>query len=1243
MQGQVEEVVLDNFKSYEGQVRVGPFKKFTCIVGPNGAGKSNLMDAVSFVLGVRTRHLRGDRLQDLVHRREDDSIEDVAQRSCSVELVYRFDAPQEGCPETKLFRRVIQPSTEARYQIDGQAVSQEAYLASLEEINILSKARNFLVFQGDIEAAAHRQGKDLTAFFEQVSGSVALSGEYEKLASEKAAREDTARDLYTRKRDAQHEKKRMAQQKEEAEKYQEMQSEYRAMQTEFILFQLLSSESVAEELSKGIAEARREAEAIEADREAAQQKLVDADQDRLEASQATEDAERLLASARSELEQLSPEQSQVQAELQSAQRRHEELSTRAELDDQRRIRLEGQASELRKKLEGLEVELDQVRQEARKELPLSPEQMEQFRQAQEETERLTSASSQEARELEGELRALAKRRAAADRGRREAAQRAESLQQKVEDLRASAQSARAVHESSAAEAAQKKGEAQELAGKCQALRESRRQLESERRQILEEIQDITATERQIEMERRLTRVCTDLSHAVPGVFGRVVKLCNPVQKRFRVAVNVALNGHLDAVVTQTVDGARSCVQHLKDGMMAPLTFLPLDNLKSMVMDRRLHEALQGRMKLRPALSCISFESPLSRAFDFLLSDVVIADSLDDGREFVFGVLKELGLKCRVVTLSGEVISRDGNLAVKAEGAQPGATRFDFNALEATRGRLQVLQTQLAELSSGVAQAEAAKAAVEEEARRLEAKENDNQLCLREFEVEVQARQQELGESVAAAARLPTAEALSEEEQRLRERLVTVEEGVSAAVSDRFAALSAALNVDDVRRLERDSRLNREAAQYRESALSQQLQSFKAELTMIEWALEGRRVQGVPQRARECEVEVQILRKRAEEIEKRQEGRSKVVEEHAAALQEKRELERNQEQACSRLRMELKDKERAATQAERQLATLSAELAVAHEARFELLRKSVLEDIALPFGGPPREAKNAAKKLSALVADLDASSPAEAAAELRVDFSKLPQAKRKAATGGPATKLLEDEYRAELRRLAVDLEQLKPNLKAIAQLEAIDQEALHAEREAQKARKRVEEADRSFETVRTARREKFMGCFRKVQDEIQHVYKRLTKATAAGFEGGAAFLDLEDLEDPWNGGVKFTAMPPAKRFCDIALLSGGEKTVAAMALLFAMQSFQRPPFLILDEVDAYLDHSNVQALASYIASVDCQAIVISHKHRFFSHGEGLVGVSRHRERNASVVFTMDLERIRRAGREQRAAPEVVPLQ
>ncbi|CAL1165769.1 unnamed protein product [Cladocopium goreaui] len=69
--------------------------------------------------------------------------------------------------------------------------------------------------------------------------------------------------------------------------------------------------------------------------------------------------------------------------------------------------------------------------------------------------------------------------------------------------------------------------------------------------------------------------------------------------------------------------------------------------------------------------------------------------------------------------------------------------------------------------------------------------------------------------------------------------------------------------------------------------------------------------------------------------------------------------------------------------------------------------------------------------------------------------------------------------------------------------------------------------------------------------------------------------------------QFTAMPPSKRFCDMALLSGGEKTVAAMSLLFAIQAYQRPPFLVLDEIDAHLDHSNVLALAKFIDSIGCQ--------------------------------------------------------
>ncbi|CAE8636377.1 unnamed protein product, partial [Polarella glacialis] len=200
------------------RVQVGPFRKFTCIVGPNGAGKSNLMDAISFVLGVRTRHLRGDKLADLVHHKEGEPDEAAAARPCAVELVYVEVDESEGRGEKRtVMRRVIQPSNEARFQVDGQAVSQEEYFRRLEAINILSKARNFLVFQGDVTAAAHCQGKDLTNFFEKVSGSISFREEYERLAAEKAKKEDSARDLYTKKRNALNEKKQMSQQKVEAD------------------------------------------------------------------------------------------------------------------------------------------------------------------------------------------------------------------------------------------------------------------------------------------------------------------------------------------------------------------------------------------------------------------------------------------------------------------------------------------------------------------------------------------------------------------------------------------------------------------------------------------------------------------------------------------------------------------------------------------------------------------------------------------------------------------------------------------------------------------------------------------------------------------------------------------------------------------------------------------------------------------------------------------------------------------
>ncbi len=122
------------------------------------------------------------------------------------------------------------------------------------------------------------------------------------------------------------------------------------------------------------------------------------------------------------------------------------------------------------------------------------------------------------------------------------------------------------------------------------------------------------------------------------------------------------------------------------------------------------------------------------------------------------------------------------------------------------------------------------------------------------------------------------------------------------------------------------------------------------------------------------------------------------------------------------------------------------------------------------------------------------------------------------------------------------------------------------------------------------------------------------------------MTIEDEDEPFNAGIRYHATPPMKRFKDMEYLSGGEKTVAALALLFAINSYNPSPFFILDEVDAALDISNVQRIAAYIrrhGNPDLQFIVISLKNTMFEKSDALVGVFRQQQENSSKIVTLDL--------------------
>ncbi|KAF5194806.1 Structural maintenance of chromosomes protein [Thalictrum thalictroides] len=230
--GKILRLELENFKSYKGFQTIGPFYDFTAVIGPNGAGKSNLMDAISFVLGVRTGQLRGTQLKDLIYAFDDKEKEEKGRRAF-VRLVYQLVSGTE-----LQFMRVITSSGSSEYRLDGKVVTWDDYNNKLKSLGILVKARNFLVFQGDVESIASKNPKELTGLLEQISGSDELKRQYEDLEEKKARAEENSALIYQKKKTISAERKQKREQKEEAEKHLRLQEQLKSLKTEHILWQL---------------------------------------------------------------------------------------------------------------------------------------------------------------------------------------------------------------------------------------------------------------------------------------------------------------------------------------------------------------------------------------------------------------------------------------------------------------------------------------------------------------------------------------------------------------------------------------------------------------------------------------------------------------------------------------------------------------------------------------------------------------------------------------------------------------------------------------------------------------------------------------------------------------------------------------------------------------------------------------------------------------------------------------------
>lgn len=250
---------LENFKSYAGFQQIGPFHDFTSVIGPNGSGKSNLMDAISFVLGVQSRDLRSSQMKDLIYR--PGAINGKAPPKnqnlrCCATLVY-----EDNDGEEIRFSRSISPAGVGDYKVDGKSCNFAAYEKKLSEIGVLVKARNFLVFQGDVESLARKSPTELVALFENISGSADYKEEYDAALIAKEEAEAARLFASKQKKGFESERHQLKDQKEEAERFHDLLETKASLQTDLYMWLLyhldqdrIEREAAAEELATELEE-----------------------------------------------------------------------------------------------------------------------------------------------------------------------------------------------------------------------------------------------------------------------------------------------------------------------------------------------------------------------------------------------------------------------------------------------------------------------------------------------------------------------------------------------------------------------------------------------------------------------------------------------------------------------------------------------------------------------------------------------------------------------------------------------------------------------------------------------------------------------------------------------------------------------------------------------------------------------------------------------------------------------------
>ena len=1173
---------IQGFKSFPDKTVLNFGEDITAIVGPNGSGKSNVSDAIRWVMGEQSsKSLRGAKMEDVIfggtEKRSQMGFAQVTLVLDNTEHIF----PRMEESEVAVTRRYYR-SGESEYYINKQSVR----LRDVNELFMdtgMGREGYSIVGQGKIDEILSVKSADRREIFEEAAGISKFRHRKEETERKLERTEENLVRINDKIAELELQVGPLRSQAEKAKKYLILRDELRTLEISVWLENLDKIKTDSIKLNTDYALAQQELERANAALDelyAASEQFAekahanDMEQERLRTECAELDAKRneedaAVAVLRTGIEHNRASIERVENDLRDQSGRAESLTAQIAAKRARIEELAAQAAELEEELRAFLAQAEELARTAGE----AGSEVEALRAR----EALAASDAADCRAdvsaINAGLAELAERRATLEA-------ESESVDgQLTEKRRAASASRRALEEAQEEADAVRNiisGHTLKMEGRVKREETARQKsidLTMEKNNLDSRIHLLSEMEKEYEGFNKAVRLIMQAAekNALRGVHGPVANLMT-TDKRYAVAIEIALGAGMQNVVVDREEDAKSAINFLKQRDGGRATFLPLTAIRGDVLREAGVEREYGYVGVASQL--VQFDKRYAEIFNNLLGRTVVVEDMDCG----IAIARKYSNRFRIVTLDGQVLNRGGSMTGGSVSRSAGILSR-ANELKELTARREALTEKL-------------------DAALREADEAKRDLNAAQYELDV-AREQQRG-AEDAVLRLTGEKKQYDmllESLRARESDIAAElESITARTEELKKA--AAAREEEIKKHEAEAARCR-AESEEKLAGQNELQRDSAHLG-DEIAARKSTLAGFTAERETTERALGDLETLAQQMRGDEDGRRALIEDYRAKIKAAEEEIAQHDAVTASLRADAEKRRAELAELAEAKLTLEGERS-ANDRRYRECNE-LLSQTQAAAGRLEQKRVTAAMEEKQILDKLWESYELShsAAQEQRIELESVPKASRRI-----------NELKREINGLG------NVNVGAIEEFDRVNTRYTYLTGQRDDVEKAKEELLGVIENITSEMTVIFKEQFALIRESFQETFLEL-------FGGGKATLELEDENAVLDCGIEIKVQPPGKALKTLSLLSGGEKAFVAIALYFAILKVHPTPFCVMDEIEAALDEPNVIRVAHYMRRIcdKTQFIVITHRRGTMEAADVLYGVTM-QERGVSKVLTINM--------------------